>query len=194
MKRTFFVLAVLSGFITSGTRAQQAGPQRISAEDKATQKTEMISERVYLTDKQYKKVYKLYLKQARDFENSLTATGGRMQQGPEGRDGGPGGGMRGGGPGGGMQGGGLGGMRGGGMPGGSPGGRGGDGFDGKPGGEHRQMPSDSGPYEEAEKNVQKRDRKMKKILSPEQYAQWSVVEKEMQYERFRENFMKLEDR
>ncbi|MCD8101630.1 MAG: hypothetical protein LUE26_03510 [Alistipes sp.] len=189
MRRKIFALVLATGFITlSGIAQPPRGPQ-VSAEQMAGENTKRIAEQLDLTEKQRKKVYKLYLRQAREIEKARTpGADNRMAGGPGERGGmmagGPGG-MRGGGPGGGP-GGGRGGMQGG------PGGRGGPGGEamgqgGQPGGRPDARPA--GPYEEPEKSVRKRDSKMRKILTGEQYGRWIVIEKEMQYERFRDEFM-----
>lgn len=195
MKIKFFAPVLAAGLTSLAAIAQPGGPQP-SAEQMAGEKTERIVSQLDLSEKQRKKVYKLYLKQAREIEKARTSGSDRNMGEHPGeaggmRAGGPGGagGMRGGGPGGGGPGGGRGGRQGG------PGGRGGPGGEAmEPGGPQGGRPDarSAGPYEEPEKSILKRDAKMKKILTAEQYGQWVVIEKEMQYERFRNEFMNLE--
>lgn len=170
---------MLAAAVQSQAQPQQSRPQGqpqrneirppVSAEDAATRKTGILRSELSLTDKQYKKVYKLYLKQAEQATAPISSQGKPMAQGMGGpRPGGvrPGGGGMGG-PGGGMggPGGGMGGPGGGMGPGGGHG----------PGQTGLQPRSDE-PYFEAEKEIAARDKKMKRILSADQYAKWKPWE------------------
>ncbi|MCD7968963.1 MAG: hypothetical protein LUF87_01240 [Alistipes sp.] len=188
MKRVLAQAAVL--FLFANMLHAQPGepPRQKSAEEMAEEKTALVAEKLGLDDKQSKKVYKLYLAQSKELLGSAQAN--RAQMGME-RGGGPGGGgMRGGGPAGGGPGGG--GMRGGGPAGGRPGGGGPGGPEIRDGQPSEGRPERMGPQpiEESEKSIRKREKKMKKILTAEQFGQWQAMEKEMRYERLREDFLK----
>ena len=155
---------------------QQAMKEMPNPEKAAKRRANAMQETLGLTDKQYKKVYKLIL--AEENEMFEMSNGGPRQQGGM-PSGGHGGGM--GGPGGGMggPGGGMGGF-GGGM--GGPGGGMGPGGGGMPpqgmGGS-----SNKDPRETMIKNAEKREKKMKKILSEEQYAQYQVMREQQREEQ-----------
>jgi len=156
-----------------------------------------MSEELGLTEKQHKQVYKLYLRQARKAQTAESSArggapdfGGAPPEGgmgmgrPEGGfGGGTGSGMRPGGMGGGMRPGGMGGGR-------PPGGRRPD--DGEMGGQRPSGPPPAamtgGFYEEPEKEIAKREKKMKKILSAEQFAQWRWMDGELRRDRLRRQF------
>lgn len=159
----------------------------LSAKDIATRKTDMLREELGLSDKQYKKTYNLYRRQADKAIASMQ--GGMRSERPEmgGGPGGPGGG----GPG--MHGGGggrmPGGMPGSGGHGGRPEGMGG----GRPHGEQAGNMTQNAPrggrdimsmYEEPEKDILTREKKMKKILSNDQYRKWIVIETKEMERRF----------
>jgi len=131
--------------------------------------TDQMKAEIALDDKQYKKVYKLFIKEIdaeREFMGGSRPQRPDMQGGPGGH-GGPGGG--------GFPGGGGPGM-GGGMPGGGMGGPGG-GFGGPEmsgGGEFNPGRGDDmeSRYEQLESVYAKNDKQLQKILTPEQYSQW----------------------
>ena len=139
-----------------------------------------------LDDKQYKKVYKVYLAQAKKAQSAMqsSSTGVFPGGGPGGMRGGAPGGMPDGGmgmdgPGGGMP---VGGM---GMPGGGQGGRmGGQRPNGPPSGMNRP----GRVYEESEKDVAARAKKMKKILTDEQFPRWQRMENEHRASELRRQF------
>lgn len=159
MKKTVFFLSMAALAFTGLAGAQEVAPQRpshdgqtrperASAEQAAQRKTDEMNALLGLTKKQYRKIYKLNLSEEQN-RNSETPKGM-----PQGRfSGGPGPeGMRSGGqrpP-----------MKGGqGRPDGMPGaGRPGDG-----------MPR---PDPHSDEYIEAREKKLKKILSAEQYAKW----------------------
>lgn len=149
------LLVVLSVCITAALSAQtdRRMPQaQMEPKEIAEQKAEFYRQELGLDDKQYKKVYKVYLSQAK----ALQPKESEMPAG-----GPPGGGSFGGGrPGGGMP------------PGGGDFNREGRGT--MPGRAMPQIPVES------EKDIAKRDKKMKKILSEGQYLIWLDVEQEIQ--------------
>ncbi len=121
-------------------------------EDMAKRQADRLKEPLKLTDEQYKKVYKLYLKEYKARMQAFAGAGSRMggSRGPMG-------------------------------PGfGGPGAMGGGGF--PPMGMSGERPTPPSPEErearaeerrkELEKRTRKLDKKMKKILTEEQYAQW----------------------
>jgi len=161
-----------------------APPKQISPEEFAKGQADMMQAELGIDQKQYKKVYN-YFKKDQEFRQSQSNSFngfppppggmGGPGGGPGGGMGGPGGGM--GGPGGGMPGGGGMGGPGGGMPGG--GGMGGpDG--GMPGGQGmggQGGPRDGmGPGPEgmqvSDEYLEKQEKKLKKILTPDQYSSW----------------------
>ncbi|MGN0188475.1 MAG: hypothetical protein ACI395_03050 [Candidatus Cryptobacteroides sp.] len=159
---------------------RQGRPQRLSPEEKAARTADRMKEFLAITDKQYKKVYKLFLKDAKIEEEQALShpfpEGGRPQgDRPQGGrpEGGPGrGGFDGGhggfGPGAGGPGGGF------------PGGQGGrDGFRGGPhggqGGPQGEMgPRGGSPMPDvfSEEYIAKREKKLKGILKQEKYDRW----------------------
>ena len=136
----------------------------MTPERMATDKTDHLTRELGLNAKQTKKVYKIYLKQAQtllgNMESRSFEGGGRPPMGGPGRPGGmrPGGAM---GPGGGRPG-----MQ-----------------VERPEGAPRMMPG--GPAEESEKELNARNKKMKKILSAEQYEKWRKLESQMEERRMR---------
>jgi hypothetical protein len=182
--RKYFVLSLLGAALctTPNLSAQEAGqgpqseqgthqlPQ--SAEKIARHQARAMQKAVNLDEKQYDKIYKLYLKEENQRRKQMTSQGGGqgMPQGGRPQGGPGGGGPMGGGPGGGGMGGpGGGGMMGGGpgMGGGQPGG--GMGPQGMGGGRPQMSQNDA---KTLEKQRQKREKKIKKILTSEQYEQW----------------------
>ena len=187
MKTTHFIaavgLAVGYLFFPLTTLAQPGNgqPQRgeltaLSVEESARRKTEMLQQELGLSQKQYKKVYKLYLKQARKAEsaNQGETRPSGMSMNTAGGGGRPGGGGMG--PGGGPPSGGGG--RTGSMGGGRPGSAGGGEMTPGQGMVRTGAPRASEPYIEPEKDIEKRASKMKNILSSEQFRQWQVWERE----------------
>ena len=147
----------------------------VSPEESATQRTDEMDRVLHLDKKQYKKIYKIFLKE----ENAREAA----------RFGGFGGGFPMGGPGGfegGMPMGGPGGF-GGGMPpmGGPGGGFGGPGGGMPPMGDFEGMPGDfpgspqkatvNGKDIDSDEYIDAREKKFQKILTPEQYSHWRRI-------------------
>lgn len=178
--------------LSIGMSAQPQGdrpspPKQRTPEEIAEKEATRMKSEINLTDKQYKKVYKLIKKDQkyRQSQAEKQFAGGMPPQG--GGMGGPGMGSGPGGMGGGMMGGGPGGM-GGGMMGGGPGGMGGMGGPGggsmggsrPPQGDMGQGPRPEGgqmgmgPREDfvTEEYLEKQERKLKKILTAEQYSKW----------------------
>jgi len=135
-------------------------PKQRTPEEIAKAEADMMKAELNLTDKQYKKVYKLIKK---DHEYRQSQMENAFAEGMP-----PQGGMPGGMPQGGMPGG-----MSGGMPGGMGGGR-------PPMGEMGQMPRPEGgqpgmkPLEDivTEEYLEKQENKLKKILTEEQYSKW----------------------
>jgi len=174
MKHLKLLVATSIMMLSIGLSAQPQGdrpspPKQRTPEEIAKKEADMMRSELKLTDKQYKKVYNL-LKKDQEYRKSqaeMQFGGGMPPQG-----GGPG--MGGPGMGGDMMGGGPGGMGGPGMGGGMMGG-------GRPPqGEMGQGPRPEGgfpgmgPREDVvtEEYLEKQDRKLKKILTPEQYSEW----------------------
>jgi Spy/CpxP family protein refolding chaperone len=148
--RRYFVLTLLGAalFATPAVQAQEAGqapqgeqgmhqlPQ--SAEKIARHQAKAMQKAVDLNEKQYDKIYSLYLKEENARRKQMTSQGG--------------GGMMGGGPG---------------MGGGPQGGPG-------MGGGRPQMSQNDAKT--LEKQRQKREKKIKKILTAEQYEKWTSLQ------------------
>ncbi|GEM_PF-4204162 len=133
----------------------------------------MLVQELGLIAKQEKKVYALYLQQAQRMTQKTT---GASRPGGNMGDRGPGGGMYGrgmGGPGGGMH------NRGMHAPGADmhPA--------EKPAGEDAVRKSSPARIEESDEEIATRNKKMKKILTPEQYGKWARWESEDQYRQMR---------
>ena len=173
--KTLAVLAVLSAGIATDLTAQpMAGPSeqhdslrrrrpprhapRLTPEEVARRQADRLKDSLLLTDKQYKKVYKLYLdEQEERAENRPT--------GPRGRSMGMGGGFQ---P-----------MGGGGMP---PQMEDDGGFPPMTDTERPQRPTEEerqafmeARKKEAQERAKKLDKKMKKILTDEQYVRWKEL-------------------
>ena len=126
-------------------------PVRVTPNEKAERRTDEMHKEVNLTEKQYKKIYRIYLKEEEARESSMG-----FPMGP------PSGGMRGGMP----QGGFPGGFEmGGGFPGGPPSGMPFPGGFGEP-----QKPTVGGKEIDSDEYIDAREEKIKKILTPEQYS------------------------
>ena len=133
-------------------------PVRMSAKEKAERRTDKMHETVNLTEKQYKKIYKIYLKE----ENAKEAA----MNGPMGM------------PPGGFPGGGFPGGPGGFPDGGFPGGPGDPGAGGPPAG--MTFPDGFGASKatvggkeiDSDEYIDESEAKFQKILTPEQYAAW----------------------
>lgn len=168
-----FLVAVSSALFTLNMSAQNDEPQktivqeerpvRLSASERAEQRTDEMDKAISLDKKQYKKIYKIFLKEEKAIE---TAMENSRPMGP------PSGGMGGGRPpqGGGMQGrSGMGGPGAGGPPSGNMQGgmppRGGVGF-------AAQKATVGGKEIDSDEYIDEREEKFKKILSSEQYTQW----------------------
>lgn len=137
------------------------GPrERMTPKEKAAHRTDEMDRVVNLDEKQYKKIYKIYLKEENAKANAME-NGFPMGPPPGGFPGGfPGGGF----PGGGFPGGGFseGGFPGGGFP--------GSGFPGE-----MPKPAVGGKEIDSDEYTDARDAKFKKILTPEQYARLSEI-------------------
>ena len=180
MRKICFVLTcgvwmLLCFGVQAQPRSAEFPREKMTPERMAADKTDRLTRELGLNAKQTKKVYKIYLKQARtllgDMESRSFEGGGRPPMGGPGGPGGFGGPGRPGGPGG--PGGGMG-------PGGVRPGLPGEPPEGAP----RMMPG--GPAEESEKELNARNKKMKKILSAEQYEKWRKIESQMEERRMRE--------
>ena len=175
----FFMGVPTMGNAQVAEAQEQVSREIPSPENNAKRISREVKKHFGLDESQYNKVYKLYLKQEKDMASSSNGAGpggmpgGRMGGGPGGM-GGPGGGM--GGPGGGM--------------GGPGGGMGGPGGGMMPGGMGGDMPSGSASQKavspekmmeqmrkQQEQRFQKLAKKMKKILTADQYAGWEEWEK-----------------
>ena len=126
--------------------------QSMSPKERAEKRTDEMDKVVRLDEKQYKKIYKIYLKEEKAKETAM-GNGGPMGPPPGGFPGGfsdmggfPGG------P-----------KMGGGFPGGMPGGQ----WD-------PQKPSVGGKEIDSDEYIDAREKKFRKILSQEQYARWSA--------------------
>lgn len=165
-------------------------PQDNTPEKIASRRTDDMKSRIGLTDKQYKKVYKMNLKEEKAREKNRKQNGdgfmgqegmpqGKHHEGGNGKpdgdrpQGGPGGfgqGHEGGRP---PMGGGPGGFgHGGGRPSGDFG-QGGPGGHGSPG--HNGPDASMTKDPDSAKYIQKADKKLKKILTSEQYAKWRKI-------------------
>ena len=145
------------------------GPHReqlkFTPKERATKRTDEMHKTVGLNEKQYKKIYNIFLSE----ENAKQTS---MENGPMGP---PPGGFPGGAPP-------QGGFPGGGFPGGGPMGGGfpgGPGMSGPPSGMpfpggfgEPQKPTVNGKAIDSDEYIDSREAKFKKILSPEQYATW----------------------
>lgn len=184
MKRTVLIISLLAvAGIMVAQNVSERQPAQPTPEQVAQRYTDMLKARLELNEKQTQKVYKLYLKQARNrqstmAESSSTARPSGAPQGgrPQGV-GGPGAGMR---PAGGMQGGGH-----------RPPMKEQDGEQFR-----RERPRGNSPfvYEEPEENVASRKKKMKKILSESQYTQWESIEAERIQKEKKEQRRKEQER
>ena len=137
----------------------------LTPRQRAEQRTNEMDKAIRLDDKQYKKIYKIFLKEENAKETAM-GNGGPM--GP------PPGGMGGGRP---PQGGGFSGGPA--MGGGFPGGPGGPGAGGPPSGMpsqgnfgEPQKPAVGGKDIDSDEYIDAREEKFRKILSAEQYATW----------------------
>lgn len=151
---------MLSSFSVS---AQMQGPRmKLSPRQKAEQRTDEMDKAVSLDDKQYKKIYKIFLKEE-NAKDAAMPEGGPMGPPPGGMGGGrpPQGGGFPGGPG--MGGGFPGGPGAGGPPSGMP-------FPGGFG--EPKKPTVGGKEIDSDEYIDAREAKFRKILSSEQYAEW----------------------
>lgn len=174
MKTKLFTLGLVAAMllsfeVQSQERSQGQMPQRPqtqSVEERTAEMTKQMADRLNLDAKQLKSVEKINLKYFRIVQANTPGAG----SGGAAMGGRPGGGMRGGG---GMGGGGMGG------PGGGMGGMGGG--IASPGGSFGNAPSQRTPADmEAarERAAETRRKSLEKLLSPEQYQTWSVMEQE----------------
>ena len=179
MKTKLFILGLVAAMllsfeVQSQERSQGQMPQRPqtqSVEERTAEMTKQMADRLNLDAKQLKSVEKINLKYFRVVQANTPGAGG----GGAAMGGRPGGGMRGGGGGAAMgdMGGGMGG------PGGGMGGMGGG--IASPGGSFGNAPSQRTPADmEAarERAAETRRKSLEKLLSPEQYQTWSVMEQE----------------
>ncbi len=173
MKKALFFLCAFCATLAMAQTQQYPPfggqpPQRESAEVRATRKTQMLRDTLHLNSDQFNRVYKVYYNEYSAMEQSMSDMGGGMP--PQGMGGG---GM----PPQGMGGGGMPpqGMGGGGMP---PMGMGGgmppQGMDGN-------MPAPPSmpkelSAEQLQKQQAKRQKKMKKILTEQQYELWFLMD------------------
>ncbi len=145
-------------------------PERLSSEEIAARLTDEMAATLDLTEKQYKKLSKFNVKDQQELESLRGGFGGPGMGGPGG-PGGPGGGPGMGGPG-------MGGPGGPGGPGmGGPGGRPGMGGPGGPGQGGPGMGPQGGPQgmpdlSDLEEYWAKKEKKLRKILSDEQFEKW----------------------
>ena len=127
-----------------GERPQR--PERLSPKEKAERRTDEMHKVVNLTEKQYKKIHKIYLKE----ENAKSASMSMPM---------------------GMPPGGMGGFSGGGFPGGPA--AGGPPAGMFPGGfGEMSKPTVGGMELDSDEYIDSREEKFKKILTPEQYSAW----------------------
>lgn len=162
------ICACALGTATMPVSAQPDRPQPAAErkqpepEQIARRKSDLLAAELQLTDKQNRKVYKIYLQQAKKSSKNLETDRPAFQEGRR-PDGPPQGGRRPQGP----------------PPGNAD--RGGHGPQqsgdaGRPGMQHR--PANSMPVMESDKEIAARDKKMRKILSSEQYDKWSRWERQ----------------
>ena len=154
---TLFLFAATVIFSTE-VKAQPPVKEKFEPATIAQKRTDELDRQLNLTEKQYKKVYRIILSQEKERFNNIPQFDGNM---PGGMPGGPMGGGMPGGMHGGMPGGMPGGPMGGGMPGSMPG--------GMPGG---QMPD--GPMPDID--ISAFEAKLKKILTEEQFSKWEVMQ------------------
>ncbi len=162
MNIRILIIAAISGMaLTATSVAQPKEFKRPDPEAVAEHKTKKMDEDLQLTDKQYKKVYKLFLSVERSRNSGFS--GMYPPQGGMPPMGGMPGGMRGGMPGG---------MPPGGMMGGMPGGAPPQNFDG---GQFPQRPPMDVPDKSEEEKIEK---KLRKILTEQQYDRWESLRTE----------------
>ena len=169
------ILLLSLGMSTSNAQPRPERPPMPTPEEIAQRKTEKMDKEISLDEKQVKKIFKIYLKEenakkeAR--EGGFPPMGGFPGGGPGGFPGGAPGGFPGGGPGGfggGFPGGG------GGFPGPPPGGMRPEGFPGgMPGGP--LTATVNGKDIESDEYIDWREKKFKKILTPEQYQRFITI-------------------
>lgn len=156
----------------NGDNRRNEKRERLTPEMIAQKKTEKMRETVELTDKQFKKLYKVNLAEAEEMSQNMPQ-GPRMRQGgergnrPEGMREGDQRGNR-------PQG-----MR----PDGQRGGRPEMEAGGRPGGSRPQMGGERLSQEQLQKNADKREKKVKKIMGKEKYAKWQPVAEQWKKER-----------
>ncbi len=150
---------------TAATDQKKLPREVPSPEKNARRMTDEMKRELKLTDKQYEKLYDLHLKEEKERFSAMQGQQQTGQRPP--REGGPGGGGR---P-----------PMGGGQPpmggGGRPGGGGQPPAGGFGQGESPRAPKDAPTDEERQKAMAARDKKIKKILTPEQYEKWETIEK-----------------
>lgn len=169
----FLVVCLLSVVHSAQSQevVQSEKPAPQTAEQAAADRTEKLRGELSLSEAQYKKVYKLFLKEARRMEAGRGSLQQHerpsMERPPMGR-----GGMT--------------------PPDGSFEGRFGSGE--KPKTAHADKPSDNRPDSQAEieKREAAREKAMKKILSADQYAKWQATENQRRREEFGEMLRRQE--
>jgi hypothetical protein len=154
-------------------QAKELSPK--SPESIAQAQADRMDEKLELSKKQYKKIYKIYLSEAKTMQKEMQNGNGMPQMGGRPMGGGQGGPM-GGGPGG-QMGGGPGGQMGGGPMGGGQGGPMGGGQGGPMGGGQGQ-PGTAKNNSDAQKRMEKMNKKIKKVLTETQYTKWEQFRKE----------------
>lgn len=167
MKKSFLLFLFITA-IGWATQAQRP-PVEFDPERIAQMQTDMLDKELSLTKKQRKKVYKLYLKQAKEMQSMMRANHPGVRPPMMGGGRGPGG---------------MGGGRG--PGGGRPGG-------GRPSMNHGQQPSfdhntleNAGTTpnerqmipEESDEQIEALEKKMENILKPDQFTHWQEVEQE----------------
>ncbi len=169
-KSNYLILLILCVFpMLSGFAQYENKRERLTPEHSAQNYTSLLKAELTLTEKQSKKVYKLYLKQARKKESEMS--GSVMREHPDSPSygsGHPGAGM---------------GVPPGRIYGGMPGSvqrpeRTGEGE--KPDG-IQQRKTLKNVYQESKEDIEKCEKKMKKILDEVQYKNWQEIEKEKSF-------------
>ena len=162
----FVASLALSSFIAVAQPARPPFPgerpdgmpqrEKLTAKQRAERRTDRMSEVLNLDQKQYKKIYKIYLKEENARDAAMPTD---FPMGP------PPGGFPGGFPGGGF-------------PGGPPAGMPFPGGFGEP-----QRPQVGGKDIDSDEYMDARDEKFRKILTPEQYSAWQNIERTDRYDR-----------
>lgn len=164
---SFLLTFSLSLAVNSYAQAGHRGPMKeVTPKEIAEKKTRMLESELSLTEKQRKKVYKLYLKEAKAMQSKASSSTFRPMGPPPG--GGPGG------------------HGGGGMA--LPPNMGS--FDNESGMSERPHGRGQSNIQESDEDMAKRKTKMKKILSAAQYDQWVKLEKQRKHKEFQEKLLR----